>query len=429
MSRFVQTGHAYPAEPAFEITQNDAGPALRIRSDGGAVALDIVAGDDVLMYGGAPPLRVQVAHGSAINPVQVIGPTMKISRVEKLLASQMPSSNKAANEANAALVVNSTNLSASSEPQVVGVQTSASTAANTSGSGSDACAINAVGRAQVGAIGIGMGAYFEGRRDDSGGRAGGIQIQVRNQSGVDGTYNAAGLSDTTGIWLVAGGTATTKSGVGISINNPFGNQFLVGLGFGSQNGGGVSTASIQDDSSSATSILINGTHSSAAIAIAAGSGKVIVGGTTQLYAASLLDVIGPNASADPLVGIGNSANTQAYTVRLRNSVSTSVWFICSGANNFMTGTVSGDTGFQNLVAGKSTHIGGSSTVIQVKADNSLGFFGATTVAKKTGWTPWTGTATRTSFATSTATLANVAEALKALIDDLHSTAGYGLITT
>jgi len=44
--------------------------------------------------------------------------------------------------------------------------------------------------------------------------------------------------------------------------------------------------------------------------------------------------------------------------------------------------------------------------------------------RKTGWSAWTGTPTRSSKATSTATLANVAEALKALLDDLIS---HGLI--
>jgi hypothetical protein len=38
--------------------------------------------------------------------------------------------------------------------------------------------------------------------------------------------------------------------------------------------------------------------------------------------------------------------------------------------------------------------------------------------KQSGWTAWTGTATRTSFATGAATTQNVAEALKALIDNL-----------
>lgn len=40
--------------------------------------------------------------------------------------------------------------------------------------------------------------------------------------------------------------------------------------------------------------------------------------------------------------------------------------------------------------------------------------------KVTGWTAATGTATRTSFATGTVTLAALAQAVKALIDDLLS---------
>lgn len=47
-------------------------------------------------------------------------------------------------------------------------------------------------------------------------------------------------------------------------------------------------------------------------------------------------------------------------------------------------------------------------------------------ARRTGWTAWTGNATRTTFATSTATLVNVAEAVKALVDDLIA---HGLIGT
>lgn len=59
----------------------------------------------------------------------------------------------------------------------------------------------------------------------------------------------------------------------------------------------------------------------------------------------------------------------------------------------------------------------------------LGFFGRTPVAKKTGWATATGTATRTTFDTATVTTAQLAERVKALLDDLHATAGYGLIAT
>jgi hypothetical protein len=47
--------------------------------------------------------------------------------------------------------------------------------------------------------------------------------------------------------------------------------------------------------------------------------------------------------------------------------------------------------------------------------------------RKTGWTLPTGTATRTGFDTSTATVTQLAEAFKALIEDLHANAGHGLI--
>ena len=50
-------------------------------------------------------------------------------------------------------------------------------------------------------------------------------------------------------------------------------------------------------------------------------------------------------------------------------------------------------------------------------------------ARETGWTVATGTATRTAFDTATVTLPELAERVKALIDDLHATAGHGLIGT
>jgi hypothetical protein len=46
-----------------------------------------------------------------------------------------------------------------------------------------------------------------------------------------------------------------------------------------------------------------------------------------------------------------------------------------------------------------------------------------------GWALATGTATRTTFVTSTVTLPQLAEHVKALIDDLHATAGHGLLGT
>jgi hypothetical protein len=47
--------------------------------------------------------------------------------------------------------------------------------------------------------------------------------------------------------------------------------------------------------------------------------------------------------------------------------------------------------------------------------------------RRTGWAIATGTATRTTFDTATVTLPLLAQRVKALIDDLHITAGHGLI--
>lgn len=48
-------------------------------------------------------------------------------------------------------------------------------------------------------------------------------------------------------------------------------------------------------------------------------------------------------------------------------------------------------------------------------------------ARKTGWAVASGTATRTTFDTATVTLPQLAERVKALIDDFHATAGHGAI--
>jgi hypothetical protein len=49
--------------------------------------------------------------------------------------------------------------------------------------------------------------------------------------------------------------------------------------------------------------------------------------------------------------------------------------------------------------------------------------------RRTGWAVATGTATRTTFDTASVTLPLLAQRVKALIDDLHATAGHGLIGT
>lgn len=79
-----------------------------------------------------------------------------------------------------------------------------------------------------------------------------------------------------------------------------------------------------------------------------------------------------------------------------------------------------------LVVGNAVNVGAGS----VNAQGNY-YVAATKVvgARATGWAAATGTATRTTFATGSVTLPQLAERVKALIDDLHSTAGHGLLGT
>lgn len=73
-------------------------------------------------------------------------------------------------------------------------------------------------------------------------------------------------------------------------------------------------------------------------------------------------------------------------------------------------------------AGQFINIANSTGELRVNGTKVMG-------ARKTGWTVPTGTATRTAFDTTTVTTEQLAERVKALIDDFHSTAGHGAIGT
>jgi hypothetical protein len=64
--------------------------------------------------------------------------------------------------------------------------------------------------------------------------------------------------------------------------------------------------------------------------------------------------------------------------------------------------------------------------VNFQVAGNVGFNNTAPIAKRTGWGAPTGTATRTAFATTSVTLPQLAEHVKALIDDLTA---YGLIGT
>jgi hypothetical protein len=257
---------------------------------------------------------------------------------------------------------------------ILGYSRSKSTSVATNGAG-DACGVYGVGRVTDSGIGIGMGAFFDGRRDTNTGRAAAVQLSCDNNTASAGTYNSIGYSDTLGIWLVPAGTS--NSGVGFQIGNPFGVQFDVGIGFNGQvsggKTGGITTSSIRDDSTSIVSIDIRGTHSGGAIKIADGSGGIAIGGS--LTTGRKIDVQGTITGATSIVVI-NAAGTVASDVTSNVSLVSST--LSTAASSFTLTTVQhhaanqGTVGAGSAITNQYGFIANSSLT---GAANNYGFFG------------------------------------------------------
>jgi len=180
--------------------------------------------------------------------------------------------------------------------QPVGVVGIAKHSGTTSGTGRrpDAVGIYGIGDITGSGTGVGIGAFFQGRREESTGKLTGVEIQTANYGGAALTYSSTGFSSG-GIWLNANGDA--DSAAGIMIANPFGFQFEVGIAFVGQvaggKTGGISAAAIRDDSTATKSYDIRGTHN---IAIDA-TGATLSGGV--LYAPNNVVILrAKNAAGD-----------------------------------------------------------------------------------------------------------------------------------
>lgn len=121
-------------------------------------------------------------------------------------------------------------------------------------------------------------------------------------------------------------------------------------------------------------------------------------------------------AALPLTAPSGAVGAPSFA--FNSDLTTGFYRFAAGAISFASAGVeqlrANSTSFMVLNAAGDLRIGGSGA-----ANKVLG-------PRITGWASWTGTATRTAIATGSATVANVAEALKALIDDLKT---HGLIGT
>jgi hypothetical protein len=254
--------------------------------------LEVGTGDDVAFYTTVAPLLGRVRHGSASSPVTTPGPTLRVARTEQLTRAQIEAVGGTGTDGGEQLaaIIGINSGTASTEVQPVGVYGAAKTAATTAIPNADALGLYGAGRATgAGATGSGIGGFLIGRRDVDTAGATALELHVYNNTTTDGTYNSLGSSRLKGVWLNCGGQA--DSGVGFQFGNAYGRQWEIGIGFNAQvsNGktGGIKTASIRDDSTAATSLLVKGTHATAAIAVGDGAGRVGVGVETP---AALVDI-------------------------------------------------------------------------------------------------------------------------------------------
>lgn len=127
---------------------------------------------------------------------------------------------------------------------------------------------------------------------------------------------------------------------------------------------------------------------------------------------------------------GIATNTMTFRSTVAGATQTDATFLTTRNSGIVIRGFgsAGAQGTVNLASGTTTIATVNSTGLNLASGNTYKINAVQVVgARKSGWAVATGTATRTAFATSTVTLSELAERVKALIDDLHGTAGHGLI--
>lgn len=380
-----------------------------VRPDQGASVATYGAGDNpqILTANATTGQYVMVAAGTSGTPDPVLQPLEQIARTVSATQAQIDAASGTAGstgeEQLCGLKITVVGTSAN-QGQATAAVFVAQNAGSTGAASDDAAGFTAYGISAAGSTGIGIGGAMQGIRRSVAAGSGltALQLFARNQSGAVSSYNSTGFSGDSGLAIFAFGTdASSDMACGIQvlpIGN--GNRFDVGIGFpGVTNGaftGAIKTATFSDDGNAATSIRIAGTHATAAITVAAGSGAVIIGGTALLSSSDLLEVIAPASTADPLVTFGSAANNNAYSIALRNNSGQGKLAIVASANQFLTNSGAGDMAIFPS-ATRKVHLGGTSVVYSVKSDNTMGWFNVATVGQysttgtSTGFTAGAGT--------------------------------------
>jgi hypothetical protein len=257
-----------------------------------------------------------------------------------------------------------------------------------------------------------------------------ITVSTANRS-ITNTGNFAlsfGTNNTNRLTIPAAGGISIATGSPDRIGAAFSNNAVSTLDFGSPNSG-AGNFQLQYDRNGGTFRFFGGTTGSQTERMRIDAfGNVGIGTTSPSQS---LHVIGNVlATSSPW---GTSASAHLYLGDTLNGLSSTfggaTTLTSFGATTFVTGSTpaermriaaSGNVGINDTAPAYHLDVNGDANVTGVwRVDDTQ-----VVTNRRTGWAAPTGTATRTTFATSTVTTAQLAERVKALIDDLTT---HGLI--
>ncbi len=218
----------------------------------------VVNGVDQYYYSEYAGVQYIGIHGSPSIPVTTGGPTMKVSRYERMDGSQ--NGGTVNNEANAVIQAIAVSDPASTMQACAGYFSSVGHATTP---GVDALGLCVQGHSNNSA-GCGIGLYVEGRNSSplpGYGNIMSLEVRTTNLTKSDKTYSQGGSSDGMGIWATCdtdnnyGGAKLC--GVAFSAGVVPGSQWDVGFAVTSN---AASSAGFRDDSNSSTVFAVTGSH-------------------------------------------------------------------------------------------------------------------------------------------------------------------------